>query len=104
MEAAGTRSTGGGRARGRRLWQRTFAVLPALLLVGLVAPAASASPSTTADVTAGVDLGATVYAVAQVGDRTIIGGTFTEVGGLPRQHVAAIRVRELQALDQVLLA
>ena len=91
MKAVGARSREQGRARGGHLWQRTFAVLVALLLVGLVAPPASASPSTTADVTAGVNLGATVYAVAQVGDRTIIGGDFTTVGGLPRQHVAAIR-------------
>ncbi|MEO6628600.1 MAG: hypothetical protein ABIP03_08525 [Aquihabitans sp.] len=32
----------------------------------------------------------TVYAVAQVGDRTIIGGDFTAVGGVPRQNAAAI--------------
>jgi hypothetical protein len=33
----------------------------------------------------------TVYAVAQVGTRTIIAGDFTTVGGQPRSHVAAIR-------------
>ena len=33
----------------------------------------------------------TVYAVAQVGDRTIIGGDFTTVGGLARRNAAAIK-------------
>jgi hypothetical protein len=55
----------------------------------LVAPlAAEASVSPVADATARVN--GTVYAVAQVGSRTIIGGQFTTVGGLPRTNLAAI--------------
>lgn len=50
---------------------------------------ASASPSSLADVTAGVD--GTVRAVLQVGDRTFIGGDFSAVGGQPRSNAAAIR-------------
>ena len=41
------------------------------------------------DATAQVGVGS-VYAVAQVGDRTIIAGSFTRVGGKPRANVAAI--------------
>jgi outer membrane protein assembly factor BamB len=51
--------------------------------------AAHASVSATPDKTARVN--GTVYAIAQVGDRTIIGGAFTEVGDQPRNHLAAIR-------------
>lgn len=47
-----------------------------------------AAPSAVAADTADVD--GTVYAMAQVGDRTIIGGDFTEVGGEPRRNAAAI--------------
>lgn len=55
----------------------------------LVAPlAAEASVSPVSDATARVN--GTVYAVAQVGARTIIGGDFTLVGGVPRRHLAAI--------------
>lgn len=57
------------------------------VLVGAVDPA-GASVSTTAMSTAQVS--GVVWAVAQVGDRTIIGGSFTAVGGLPRSNVAAI--------------
>ncbi len=45
----------------------------------------SATPDPTANVTG------TVYAVAQLGDRTIIGGDFTAVGGVARRNAAAIR-------------
>lgn len=56
----------------------------------LVTPlAAQASVAIVEDDTARVN--GTVYAVAHVGDRTIIGGSFTAVGGQPRDHVAAIR-------------
>ena len=41
-------------------------------------------PATTAGVTG------TVFAMTQVGDRTIIGGNFTAVGGVPRRNAAAI--------------
>lgn len=51
--------------------------------------AAQAAVSAVPDDTARVN--GTVFAVAQVGDRTIIGGDFTTVGGQPRNHVAAIR-------------
>jgi hypothetical protein len=51
--------------------------------------AADAAVSTTPDATARVT--GTVYAVAQVGNRTIIGGDFTVVGGLARRNLAAIR-------------
>ncbi|KQZ66436.1 hypothetical protein ASD66_23200 [Nocardioides sp. Root151] len=48
-----------------------------------------ASPSMTTDATPRVN--GPVYAIAQVGDLTIIGGDFTTVGGKPRANVAAIR-------------
>lgn len=70
----------------RRRW--TF-LSAALSLVFMLPQAAYASVSAVADDTARVN--GTVYAVAQVGDRTIIGGDFTTVGGQPRNHVAAIR-------------
>jgi hypothetical protein len=74
------------RARVRR--GAAVAVAAAVVVAG--APgAASASVSPLPDDTARVN--GTVYAVAQVGDRTIIGGDFTTVGGQPRNHVAAIR-------------
>ena len=44
--------------------------------------------SPVSDATARVN--GTVYAVAQVGTKTIIGGDFTTVGGLPRTNLAAI--------------
>jgi hypothetical protein len=50
---------------------------------------AGAAVSTTPDATARVT--GTVYAVAQVGTRTIIGGNFTAVGNLARRNLAAIR-------------
>ncbi len=66
------------------------------LLAGTVAatsvvlsPTALASTGTVAEHVAEVD--GVVYATAQVGDRTIIGGRFTMAGGLPRQNVAAVR-------------
>lgn len=51
--------------------------------------AAHASVSEVRDETARVN--GTVYAVAQVGTRTIIAGEFTAVGGQTRNHVAALR-------------
>ncbi|HYF47068.1 MAG TPA: delta-60 repeat domain-containing protein [Acidimicrobiales bacterium] len=68
-----------------RLVVATF--LAAFLLLGTI-DAASASVSATPDRTAAVN--GTVWAVTQVGNRTIIGGDFTTVGGLPRQNAAAI--------------
>jgi hypothetical protein len=55
--------------------------------MGALAPAA-ASPSTQLTPTAQAN--GIVYTSVQVGDRTFIGGLFTEVGGLPRQNVAAL--------------
>jgi hypothetical protein len=57
------------------------------LVFGTVGPASAAvsSSHTPTDDVAGV-----VYAVAQVGNRTIIGGDFTAVGGAPRQNIAAL--------------
>jgi WD40 repeat protein len=56
----------------------------------LVTPhAAFASVASTPDDTAQV--AGNVYAVAQVGDRTIVGGKFTSVGGKARANIAAIR-------------
>jgi hypothetical protein len=60
-------------------------------VVALVAAPTSAfaSVSTTPDGTPTVN--GPVYAVAQVGDLTVIGGRFTKVGGKPRLNVAGIR-------------
>lgn len=75
------------RVRGRG---RFALVVASALSTVMVAPlAAHASVSTVPDDTARVN--GTVYAVAQVGSRTIIGGDFTTVGGRPRNHIAAIR-------------
>ena len=62
----------------------------ATLLVPLVfaGSEATASPAVVADDAAQVD--GVVFASLQVGDRTIIGGTFTTAGGLPRSNVAAV--------------
>jgi hypothetical protein len=59
-----------------------------VLLSTLVAFPALASVSDAALRTAQVD--GTVWAVARVGDRTIIGGDFSAVGGLARMNAAAI--------------
>lgn len=64
-------------------------VASATSLVLGVPTAAHAGVSAIPDDTARVN--GTVYAVAQVGTRTIIGGAFTSVGSQPRNHVAAIR-------------
>jgi WD40 repeat protein len=60
----------------------------ALVLVALP-QAAQAGVSVTTDATPRVN--GPVYAIAQVGDLTIIGGDFTTVGGKPRANAAAIR-------------
>jgi WD40 repeat protein len=60
-----------------------------MLALLLVSPgAAVANVSVTPDPTAKVAGG--VYGMAQVEDRTVIGGLFTAVGGEPRSNVAAI--------------
>jgi hypothetical protein len=60
----------------------------ALALTVAALPPADASPSSQLTPTAQAN--GIVYASVQVGDRTFIGGLFTEVGGLPRRNVAAI--------------
>jgi hypothetical protein len=55
-----------------------------------VAPGASASTGSDPQNNTAEVVGV-VYSSVQVGDRTIIGGNFTTVGGLPRANVAAIR-------------
>jgi len=73
------------------LHRLAVAVLPAVAVAAtmFVSPSAVASTGTVPENTAEVD--GVVYATAQVGDRTIIGGQFTTAGGLPRSNVAAIR-------------
>jgi len=51
--------------------------------------AAHASVSATPDDTAAV--AGSVYGLAQAGDRTVVGGLFTKMGGKPRANVAAVR-------------
>lgn len=67
------------------------------LIITTVAPvqaSPTAGPTPTAEVvgpaTAASPGGGTVYAIARLGDRTIIGGEFTTVGGLPRRNLAAL--------------
>lgn len=73
----------------RRRCAAAAAAAAAAALTMTASPTASASVTVSPEDTARVN--GTVYAVAQVGDRTIIGGDFTTVGGRPRQHVAALR-------------
>jgi hypothetical protein len=72
----------------RKLRLLIGAVATVAVLAALVAPASASVAATPADGTAQVD--GTVYALARLGDRTIIGGEFTEVDGLPRLNVAAL--------------
>ena len=91
-QTSAVRNTASQAHRLRRMGARTRAGLAALLSVALavaVAGPASASVTDEALVTDRVT-GGVVYAVAQVGDRTIIGGDFTAVGGVPRNNVAAL--------------
>lgn len=71
-----------------RSGRRAAVAALAVALVALPQPA-GASVSETTDVTPRVN--GPVYAIAQVGDLTIIGGDFTMVGGKPRPYAAAIR-------------
>ena len=67
----------------------TVIVVPAALgLAATLAVPAIAGVSPTPDPTATTDGG--VYAIAQAGDRTIIGGLFTRAGGRPHSNLAAI--------------
>jgi hypothetical protein len=63
----------------------TLATAVAFAQPAAAGAAVSSSPEPTARVIG------TVYAVAQVGTRTIIGGDFTTVGGQARRNLAAIR-------------
>lgn len=70
--------------------RRSLAGLALVTAVVLVAPAvASADVSPTPDTTPAVT--GTVYAIARIGDRTLIGGSFTAVGGAARKNLAMIR-------------
>ena len=71
---------------GRRLGAVTVSALALVVAMPLTA---YASVSSTPDSTAKV--GGRVFALAQAGDLTIVGGTFGKVGGKPRSNVAAIR-------------
>jgi hypothetical protein len=78
------------RRRGARHLRRNTLVVMATVVAVAVAPTtAFAAVSATPDPTAKVN--GPVFAVAQVGDLTVIGGRFTTVGGQPRSNVAAIR-------------
>jgi hypothetical protein len=85
-------------------WFRGFIILISGLSASIVlgAEPASASPSATPAPTAKVDCVAfdstgacsvkgVVYAMAQLGGRTYVGGSFASVSGTPRANVAAIR-------------
>lgn len=85
----GQRFDGVSALRRRALAVGAGALSAVLAATVVVAAPAQASVSTTRDITPRVN--GTVYAVAQVGDRTIIAGDFTMVGGRVRNHVAAIR-------------
>lgn len=78
-------TTDHGLLRGRRA---VVAFASVALVLAFPQPAL-ASVSAAADSTPNVN--GTVYAIAQVGDLTIIGGDFTRVGGRTRLHAAAIR-------------
>lgn len=77
------------RAHGTSAGRLTAAATVAWALVLGSATSASAGVDDVARVTDRVT-GGTVYAVATVGDHTIIGGDFTAVGGLSRQGLAAV--------------
>lgn len=66
----------------------TGAAAVSISLLVAMPPAAMASVPDTPDVTA--QAAGTVYALAQVGDRTIVGGSFLRFGGKARSNVAAV--------------
>lgn len=71
----------------------TRAVLAALVAIAalLTAGVSAATAEVSRTHTPSAQTDGPVYAVAQVGELTVIGGDFTTVGGLPRQHLAALR-------------
>ncbi len=72
---------------GRRLGAATVSALALVVAMPLMAYASvSSAPDSTAKVAGGV------FALAQAGDLTIVGGKFGKVGGKPRSNVAAIGV------------
>ncbi|WP_109472780.1 delta-60 repeat domain-containing protein [Ornithinimicrobium cavernae] len=74
----------------RSLGLRALAAI--LMAVGLiVSGVAPASASVSQTHTRTAQTNGDVYAVAQVGTLTVIGGAFTTVDGQPRQHIAALR-------------
>ena len=88
---------------GRRLAAASGTLAAVMVALVAGAPPASASPAAVPDATAKVDCVTTdpttgactvpgvVYAVAQIGSTTYIGGAFESVAGVPRKNVAAIR-------------
>jgi hypothetical protein len=69
--------------------RRLVAVVAAAGAAVLALPTtANASVSTTSDFT--VKVTGTVFDVAQVGGRTIVGGTFTAIGSQPREGIGAL--------------
>jgi hypothetical protein len=73
----------------RRGARHTAVVMAAAVALVAAPQAAVASVSSSADATPNVN--GPVYAITQVGDLTVIGGSFTKVGRVPRLNVAALR-------------
>jgi hypothetical protein len=71
-----------------RRGRRVAVAAAGLVLIATPQPAGATTSTVTAE-TGRVN--GTVYAIAQVGDRTIIGGEFTRVDGRLRNNIAAIR-------------
>jgi outer membrane protein assembly factor BamB len=84
-----------GASTARRWWTtrhvaRSSAVAAVAVVALVAAPqAAVASVSSTADNTPNVN--GPVYAIVRVGDLTVIGGSFSKVGRVDRQNIAALR-------------
>lgn len=76
-------------ARAARARRGAIAIGTAVLLAVAMPSAAHASVSATPDDTAAV--AGSVYALGEAGDRTLVGGLFTKMGGKPRSNVAAVR-------------
>ncbi len=74
-----------------RKFSRAVVTVAALALAAaVVQPQAASASVPNSPLVTDQAVGGSVYAVAQVGDRTIIVGSFTKVGGQPRANVAAI--------------
>ncbi|MCR1784735.1 hypothetical protein KVF89_19485 [Nocardioides carbamazepini] len=82
---------------------RVMGIAVVVLVTTALAAVAQASPSSTTTPTAKVDcvvyddaaarctVVGVVYAIAQIGDTTYLGGAFTAVNGVPRANLAAVR-------------